>query len=433
MTGHMTEKREGYKKTELGWLPEDWEVVKLGEKCDVRDGTHDTPKYIPDGIPFLTSKNLTAKGLDLYNINYISKEDHDFFSKRSHVENGDILFGMIGTVGTPVIVNTDREVSIKNVALLKLKGNKDYNNVYVLNILNSEIVQEQFRKVSNGGVQTFVSLGAIRNLYFPLPSLFEQQKIAAILSKVDEKIDAIDTEINATEKLKKALMRQLLTRGIRHTEFKETKIGKIPKDWEIVKLDAITEINSNSLSNNTDANYEIKYIDISSISCSGKISYLSTHKFCNAPSRARRIVKNGDIILSTVRPNLKAFALIQSNLKNLICSTGFAVLRTKSSAFNLYIYQCLLSDIFMNQITSFLVGSNYPSINSNDVKNLCIPLPSLAEQQKIADILSTVDAKLDILKEKKENYQTLKKGLMQQLLTGALRVSGVHLNTKTGS
>jgi type I restriction enzyme, S subunit len=405
----FTKKREGYKKTELGWIPEDWEVVKIGDVISLKSGS------------FLPKKDIVKGDYPVYGGNGII-----YYHNKYLFENPKIIIGRVGANCGCIYITENYSWVTDNALYVNMKI-KNFNLCFLFYLLN----KLNLNSYANKNAQPVISNEKIYPILIAFPQIQEQQKIAAILSTVDEKIDVIDAEINAIKKLKKALMRQLLTRGIGHTEFKETELGLIPKEWEAVKLDAITEINSNSLSNNTDANYEIKYIDISSISCPGKISNLSSHKFCNAPSRARRIVKNGDIILSTVRPNLKAFAVIQSNLKNLICSTGFAVLRAKSSAFNLYIYQCLLSDITMNQITSFLVGSNYPAINSSDVKNICIPLPSLAEQKKIADILSTVDEKLDILREKKETYQTLKKGLMQQLLTGALRVANIHLNQET--
>jgi len=98
-----------------------WERGELGKVLDVRDGTHDTPKYIPRGIPLITSKNLKDGEIDFDNVFYISQDDYEQIIKRSFVENGDILYGMIGTIGSPVIVQTDRKFGIKNVALLNLK------------------------------------------------------------------------------------------------------------------------------------------------------------------------------------------------------------------------------------------------------------------------------------------------------------------------
>jgi len=204
-----------FKDSALGMIPKSWEVMKLSKICDVRDGTHDSPKYLEKGIPFVTSKNLTDTVLSFDNIKYISNKDHSNFSKRSHVENGDILFGMIGTVGKPIIVQEKFEFSIKNVALLKFSGNQLLNNVFAKNILKSSVVLNQFKKISNGGVLNFIALGSIRNLDFPLPSKTEQQKIAEILNSVDDKLEVLLEKKTHYQELKQGLMQQLLTGKIR--------------------------------------------------------------------------------------------------------------------------------------------------------------------------------------------------------------------------
>ena len=210
----MKQVREGYKMTELGEIPQEWEVKELDKITDVRDGTHDSPKYLNTGIPFITSKNLKEYGIDFREINYISNDDHEKFSKRSKVDDGDIIFGMIGTIGNPVIVKKTFDFSIKNVALIKF--NKDnIKNTYILNLLKSEIIKKQFNQQSNGGVQKFVSLNVIRKLEIPVPSLEEQKKIASILSSVDNQIEEYQNKKSKLEELKKGLMQQLLTGKIR--------------------------------------------------------------------------------------------------------------------------------------------------------------------------------------------------------------------------
>ena len=204
-----------FKDSELGTIPESWEVVQFDKVCDIRDGTHDSPKYIESGIPFITSKHLTDNGIDFTETNYISKENHIEFSKRSKVDNGDILFGMIGTIGKPIIVNTDFEFSIKNIALLKLSCNELLSNIYVLNLLKSNIITKQFSKLSNGGVQSFIALGMIRKLKIPLPPLEEQKQIAEILSTVDSKLENLKDKKLFFEELKKGLMQKLLTGEVR--------------------------------------------------------------------------------------------------------------------------------------------------------------------------------------------------------------------------
>jgi len=102
-------------------LPAGWEWKRLGDVLDVRDGTHDSPKFVDTGFPLVTSKNLTPNGLDLTNIKYISKDDYDSINKRSNVDTGDILFAMIGTIGNPVLITSHPDFAIKNVALFKKK------------------------------------------------------------------------------------------------------------------------------------------------------------------------------------------------------------------------------------------------------------------------------------------------------------------------
>jgi type I restriction enzyme S subunit len=163
---------------------EQWKKIKLAEICDVRDGTHDSPKYQPSGIPLITSKNLKEDLIDFTNINYISEKDHQQIVKRSFVENGDILFGMIGTIGNPVIVDTERTFSIKNVGLIKFPNRKIVNNLFVKYFLQSPSLEIEIKRLSRGGTQKFVSLGNLRNLLVPLPSLKEQEKIAMELNNI---------------------------------------------------------------------------------------------------------------------------------------------------------------------------------------------------------------------------------------------------------
>jgi type I restriction enzyme S subunit len=199
--------------------------------------------------------------------------------------------------------------------------------------------------------------------------------------------------------------------------YKKTKIGWIPADWDLRLLKDVAEINKSSLSNNTAKDFELLYIDIASIIRPGHISPPSKYLYADAPVRARRVVEYGDVIISTVRPYLKAFATIPWKQKNLVCSTGFAVISSNGKCSNEYIFQYSLSDYFQNQVSQMLVGSNYPAINSTDVKNILSPAPPLPEQKKIADILTTVDDKISSIDSQIQQTEQLKKGLMEKLLT----------------
>ena len=209
-----------------------------------------------------------------------------------------------------------------------------------------------------------------------------------------------------------------------NTTYKQTELGLIPEDWELKKLGKVGEIDKKSLNSNTDKEYEFDYISLSDVDSDQFSIKTSKQKFKNAPSRARRIVKKGDVLLSTVRPNLEGFTIIRDEVKDLIASTGFAVITSKNELHNEYLFNFLFSNIIKRQFHKLLVGSNYPAINSSDVKNLKIPLPPLQEQKKIADCLSTWDVAIEKQNALINALTDRKKALMQQLLTGKKRLPG---------
>ncbi|ASF47829.1 restriction endonuclease subunit S [Methylovulum psychrotolerans] len=185
----------------------DWEEKELGDISDVRDGTHDSPKYHQNGFAFITSKNLLANGsIDFENVSLISELDFNNFNKRSKVDIGDILFGMIGTIGNPVLIKTSG-FAIKNVALIKEK--QELKNIFLVHYLNSSLVLKQFDDVTVGNTQKFIALGKIRKLKIHIPSLPEQTKIAKFLTEIDEKINQASKQLEGTKKYKKGLLQQM--------------------------------------------------------------------------------------------------------------------------------------------------------------------------------------------------------------------------------
>ena len=167
----------------------DWEMVELGDVSEVKDGTHDSPQYFNNGIPFLTQKNITEDGLSFFDIKYIAESDHDKFYKRSNVYYGDILISMIGANrGMSCIVDDDRTFSIKNVGLKK-KSNK-INQSYLLYFLKSETALNYIFLMSKGGAQEFIGLSSLRKFPLPLPSLSIQQQIVNRIEQEQQLVNA---------------------------------------------------------------------------------------------------------------------------------------------------------------------------------------------------------------------------------------------------
>ena len=160
-----------------------WEQRKLGDVADVRDGTHDSPKFYNDGFPLVTSKNLKDGSIDFSDCSFISEQDFDEINKRSKVDPGDILFGMIGTIGKPAIVEYTG-FAIKNVALIK-EGNI-INNRFIYHLLSSKVFDNYIARENAGGTQKFIALNQIRNFIFSAPTLAEQNKIIELLDYISQ-------------------------------------------------------------------------------------------------------------------------------------------------------------------------------------------------------------------------------------------------------
>lgn len=163
-------------------IPESWKWCRLSDVIDVRDGTHDSPKYVPVGIPLVTSKNLVNGAIDYSNVKYITLEDADKINARSMVDDNDILFAMIGSIGNPVSVKKDREFCIKNMALFKRFSNTEISMRYAYWFLF--YAQYKLKKEASGGVQSFISLSRFREYLIPLPPVAEQNRIVAKLEEI---------------------------------------------------------------------------------------------------------------------------------------------------------------------------------------------------------------------------------------------------------
>ncbi len=184
-----------------------WKFTFLSELCDVRDGTHDSPKYCSDGYPLLTSKNFTNGVVDFSGAKYISKEDFDAINQRSKVDVGDIVMPMIGTIGHPVLINTNVPFAIKNVALIKFLPN-GISNVFIREILDSSYFRKVVQEKNRGNTQKFIALGDIRELMIPLVPIAQQDIFSDFVGAVNFKRLTIQRGLDKLEMLKRTLMQE---------------------------------------------------------------------------------------------------------------------------------------------------------------------------------------------------------------------------------
>jgi len=411
-------------------LPKEWKIVKLEEVLTlIRNGLTYQQNKAGNGLPITRIETISDEKIDPTKVGFVNNPTDDEL-KEYRLIVGDILFSHInslGHIGKTAIYEGTPKILLHGMNLLLLRPDKQkvepYFLLYLLKIYRAKkIFKNMAKKAVN---QASINQTQLIKVKIPLPLLPEQKKIAEILSTVDKAIQKVDEIIAKTERLKKGLMQKLLTKGIGHKEFKYSKeLGcEIPKEWEVVRLKDICIINPEQIDPRIQMpNRTFLYIDIRSVE-EGRIKEYKEILGKNAPVRARRVIHKNDVIMSTVRPYLKAFALVPEQYDGQICSTGFAILKCNQNKINPhYLLYTLLFDKSIDQCKAMMVGGQYPALNQSQVENLKIPLPPLQEQQKIAEILSTIDKKLELERKRKEKFDKIKKGLMNDLLTGRKRV-----------
>ena len=197
-------------------------------------------------------------------------------------------------------------------------------------------------------------------------------------------------------------------------------LGRVPEHWEARPLWAVASCNDDVISDGTDEDFEFDYIDISSVSLDKGVNETTRLRFADAPSRARRLVKRGDIIISTVRTYLRALAVIDGDHEGCVASTGFAVVRSLGEVSTKFLGWALLSDIFISAVEARSQGVSYPAINATDLVKLKLPVPQLDEQKTIAAFLDRETARIDALIQKKQRLIELLKEKRQAVITQAV-------------
>jgi type I restriction enzyme S subunit len=340
------------------------------------------------------------------------------------IVSDDVYISIAGTIGLAGIIPPELNGANLTENAAKLCNLRNVDKKFLAYILNSEIAKPQISALIGKATQPKLALFRIEKINIPLPPLLEQRRIAEVLGTVDSAIQSVGGAIESTERLKKGLMQRLLMRGIGHERFKESEVGRVPEEWEVARLGDAVEINRESRDptrENPDGKF--LYIDIESVvGGTGAIKSAKEIFGKDAPSRARRIIHQNDVIMSTVRPYLKAFALVPREYNNQICSTGFAVLSCKDEILQHYLLYTIFSKMVIDQCNKMMMGGQYPALNQSQVAKIEIPLPLLPEQRRIAEILSAADRKLELERRRKEKLERVKQGLMNDLLTGRKRI-----------
>jgi len=406
-----------YKDTPIGKIPVDWEVVKLGDVCIVIGGsTPSTGKreFWGGDIPFVTPTDIThLKGREISDTQQKITPDGLASCGTTLLPVGAILLTSRATIGACAI-NTKPMATNQGFANL-VCHEKVYNWFIFYKMI---LLQQELERLGSGSTFKEVSKKNIRSLTISLPPLPEQKKISEILVTADDAIEKTGQIIEKMKEAKKGLMQQLLTRGIGHKKFKKTEIREIPEGWEVGNISDYGEIvTGNTPLTNVPRYYGNEYPFVSPFDLGEKRVITRTEKYLSKEgfSVARGIPLNSVLVVcigSTIGKTGIAGTKMATNqqINSIIC---------KNNDYNFVYYYVT----FINHIFEQLAGTQaVPILNKGNFSKVKIVIPPIEEQQQIADILSSLDSQIEQETNHKSELELLKKGLMQALLTGKVRV-----------
>lgn len=419
--------KEGYKKTDVGVIPEDWEDKELNDISSITRlaGAEysDLWEVSTDGeIIALRGFNIGSNKIILNDVERISKSLSERLN-RSKLYKNDIVFPCVGTIGKAAVIYEDDKYHI-NQNIAKITPDNSMDSLYLSYFLISEVVRKQILKYNTSSSQPNVLVGNLRKFKIIKPPLKEQEKIADILFTIDGQIDDTEMLIEKCQELKKGLMQRLLTKGIGHTEFKKTEVGEIPVEWEVKKLGAICNVKGGKrlpkgyqlIDEKTDNPY-IRVADM----YEGGID-LNNIKYvpCEAADKITnyKISKN-DLFIS-VAGTLGIVGMIPKELDGANLTENADKL-CDIKIDKEFLMRVLQSNSIQNIIESEKTTSAQPKLALARIREFFIQIPQKEEQEKISKILSAIDSEIKEYKYKKQGLEELKKGLMQQLLTGKIR------------
>lgn len=429
----MKNVREGYKMTELGEIPKEWEIKGLVEVADKSD------RYSFTGGPFgsnLKSCHYTDYGVRVIQLQNIG--DGNFINsnftytselKANELMSCNIYCGdiIIAKMAEPVarackIPDYEKRYLMCSDGI-RLSVDKDNNEVdFIMYSINSKYFRKNAIANSTGSTRLRIGLSELKNLPIIIPTLKEQQKISLILNSVDKQIEINDKLIEKTKKLKKGLAQSFFTKGIGHERFKETEVGSIPEEWDVVRIKDVADI----ISGGTPSTVESKYWNNGTIFWATPTDITSNGKYIS--KTANYITESGlknssanllpvGSVLMTSRATIGERCI---NKVPMCTNQGFKSFICRDNLHNEFMYY--LIDMIKYELISLAGGSTFLEVSKSSVEAYKIILPCLEEQKQIASILSSIDEKIDQYESKKEKLQELKKGLMQKLLTGKVRV-----------
>ena len=419
MSAHI---RPGYKLTEVGVIPEDWDSGSLGRFWDVTDCKHITAEFVSTGgIPVASIREVQSKYIDLENAKKTTEKYYfSLIEGGRKPQSGDLIMSRNATVGEVAQVEEWHPPFAmgQDVCLLRKKS-KNYSTSYLQKVFQSPVIVNQLTNLMVGSTFKRINVEQIRNFSVPMPPVHEQRAIGDILSDIDALISGLDQLIAKKRDIKQAAMQQLLTG--------QQRLPGFSGEWEVKQLGEVFSIStgqSKSAYIATYGNYWI--VDMGSVSTNGKLIVSKATDFKGDFLNAGDLVMPKDDIGGG--GIIGRVGYIDANETYVLSDH---VYRLKANCGNPLFLSYAINGYRINSaLRKKVIGSAQLGLSRKSVEEQEITLPPLEEQTTIATILSDMDSELATLETRREKARQIKQGTMQELLTGRVRLSQSSLEAK---
>ncbi len=382
----------------------------MGEESDVRDGTHDSPRYFENGYPLVTSKNLKSYGLDLSDVSFISSEDFELINNRSKVDIGDVLFGMIGTIGNPVLVDRN-DFAIKNVALIK--ENQSTSNRFLVQLLKSPIFERYITNENAGGTQKFLALSKIRSFEFLCPCKNEQKQISNFFKQLDETITLQERELELLKEQKKGFLQKLFPKDMKSSP--DIRFEHFEDVWEQRKLGELYKIYSGMTpyrgdSSNYD-NPEVPWIKTTDLK--NKTIDTNEEDISNKAANKLKLHPNNTVLVAMYG----GFNQIgRTGLLTYPATINQALAALEPNEKIIPYFLIMQLNFRINEWKRVAASSRKdPNITKKDVENFALNYPKFEEQTQIGKFFKQLDETITLQEKKLENMKQIKKAFLQKM------------------
>ncbi|MCX5980884.1 MAG: restriction endonuclease subunit S [Nostocales cyanobacterium LacPavin_0920_SED1_MAG_38_18] len=412
-----TEGIEGYKKTEVGVIPHDWEVDSITKYCqEIFLGLTAKVDYVNHGgIPLIRATDISNGKLSFQNALFISNKQHKQLTKYRKAKLGDVLVSKSGSLGVCALVDTEKEFSIyESIIVLQPILNKLFSR-FLLYLVSFQDTQKRLLGETVGSTVGHLNLNNFKQLQIPLPPLPEQKAIAQSLSDVNTLITALDQVITKKRNIKQGTMQQLLTAKKRLPGFSD--------EWKVKKLEDISTEIGDGIHATPEYVESSEFYFINGNNLVHNSIEINEKTKCVAQEEYRKYQKNlnDTTILMSINGTIGNIAFYQN--ENVILGKSAAYINIKNFISKTYIFYVLQTQAINCYFEDELTGSTIRNLSLKSIRNAPISVPPNIEEQKaIAQILSDMDAEIEALEQKRDKHKAIKQGMMQELLTGKTRL-----------